>query len=113
MSLMKYLDKNGDGTIDYDEFLVAVRGRPFPRRQLIIDKAYLKFDKNCDGQITAKDLKGVYDASMHPKVQSGEYSEEQVFMEFLSCFGDVNKDGIISRQEWNDYYSAVSASIDN
>ena len=49
---MKYLDKNGDGTIDYDEFLVAVRGRPSPRRQLIIDKAYLKFDKNCDGTIT-------------------------------------------------------------
>ena len=40
-------------------------------------------------------------------------TEDQVFMEFLSNFGDKNGDGRISRQEWNDYYSAVSASIDN
>ena len=58
---------------------------------------------------------------MHPKVKSGEKTEEQVFLEFLQNFGDKNKDGKITRlvssalhvQEWNDYYAAVSASIDN
>ena len=45
-------------------------------------------------------------------------------MEFLQNFGDKNKDGKLERvvwnqscdriiQEWNDYYAAVSASIDN
>ena len=40
-------------------------------------------------------------------------SEDDVFMEFLENFGDVNRDGCITRQEWNEYYAAVSASIDN
>lgn len=40
-------------------------------------------------------------------------TEDQVFMEFLSSFADRNHDGRIERYEWNDYYSAVSASIDN
>ncbi len=92
---------------------MAVRGRPSTRRQLAIDKAYLKFDANCDGRITAKDLKGVYNCSLNPKVASGEATEEQVFLEFLTNFGDANKDGTITKQEWNDYYAAVSSSIDN
>ena len=34
-------------------------------------------------------------------------------MEFLSNFGDRNHDGRIDRSEWNDYYGAVSSSIDH
>lgn len=33
-------------------------------------------------------------------------------MDFLASFGDVDRNGI-SLNEWRDYYSAVSASIDN
>lgn len=50
---------------------------------------------------------------MHPKVQSGEMTEDDVFSEFLESFGDKNKDGKISRAEWDDHYAAISASIDN
>ena len=39
--------------------------------------------------------------------------EDEVFKQFLQNFGDKNRDGTISRAEWNDYYAAVSASIDN
>ena len=83
------------------------------KRQAMADKAFLKFDKDGNGRIEAADLKGVYNCSFHPKVISGEMTEDQVFLEFLANFGDKNKDGRIDRQEWNDYYSAVSASIDN
>lgn len=34
-------------------------------------------------------------------------------MAFLQNFGDKNRDGKITREEWNDYYAAVSANIDN
>lgn len=40
-------------------------------------------------------------------------TEDEVFLEFLAHFGDRNRDGKIQRDEWNDYYAAVSASIDN
>lgn len=79
----------------------------------MIDKAFLKFDRDGSGFIEAADLKGCYSASLHPKVIQGQMTEDEVFLEFLSNFGDRNRDGKIERCEWNDYYAAVSASIDN
>jgi len=73
----------------------------------------LKFDCDGNGWIDAADLKPVYNCNFHPKVINGTMTEDQVFLEFLSNFGDRNRDGRIVRSEWNDYYSAVSASIDN
>ena len=63
--------------------------------------------------ITSSDLATVFDCSKHPKVRSGEMTKEEVFVEFLACFGDKNRDGTITCAEWNDYYAAVSASVDN
>jgi Ca2+-binding EF-hand superfamily protein len=83
------------------------------RRQAMVDKAFLKFDKDGNGYLEAADMKGVYNCSFHPKVQSGEMTEDQVFLQFLANFGDKNRDGKITRAEFNDYYSAVSSSIDN
>ena len=40
-------------------------------------------------------------------------TETQVFGEFLESFGDVNHDFRISKNEWDDYYAAVSSNIDN
>jgi len=42
--------------------------------------------------------RGVFNGKLHPKVKSGEKTEEQVFMEFLQNFGDKNKDGKVSRE---------------
>ena len=111
--LFQYFDTDGDGTVNFDEFLVGIRGTLNQRRQVFVDKAFLKFDKDGNGKIEPADLRGVYDTSMHPKVISGEKTENDVFMEFLQSFGDRNGDGKIDRKEWNDYYAAVSASIDN
>eukprot|EP00828_Plagiopyla_frontata_P025587 TRINITY_DN3277_c0_g1_i3.p1 TRINITY_DN3277_c0_g1~~TRINITY_DN3277_c0_g1_i3.p1 ORF type:complete len:195 (-),score=36.98 TRINITY_DN3277_c0_g1_i3:133-717(-) len=112
-NLMIAMDKNGDGVIDFEEFLVAIRGSLNAKRQALVDKAFLKFDKDGNGVINAMDLRGTYNCSFHPKVQRGEMTEDQVFLEFLQNFGDANKDGKVSRDEWNDYYAAVSASIDD
>ena len=83
------------------------------KRQAMVDKAFLKFDADGSGVITAADLKGVYNCNFHPKVQSGEMTEAEGFLEFLANFGDKNRDGCIQRDEWNEYYAAVSSSIDN
>lgn len=111
--LFDYFDKDKDGTIIFDEFLVGIRGSLNARRQSMVDKAFLKFDRDGNGHIDINDLRGVYNASMHPKVQNGQMTEDQVLQEFLGNFCDRNNDGIIQREEWNDYYSAVSSSIDN
>ena len=110
---MSLLDTNKDGSVDFDEFLVGIRGKPNQRRQAMVDKAFLKFDKDGSGLINAQDLRSRYNCSLHPKVQAGEMSEDQVFSEFLQSFGDADRNGTIQRAEWNDYYAAVSSSIDN
>jgi Ca2+-binding EF-hand superfamily protein len=112
--LLDCLDVNNDGFVSYDEFLIGIRGRPNANRQAVIDKAFAKFNRDDhDDVITASDLAGVYDCSKHPKVISGNMTENEVFTEFLSSFGDKNNDGKITHSEWNDYYAAVSSSIDN
>ena len=55
----------------------------------------------------------MFDCSKHPKVINGQLTPQEVFTQFLACFGDKNGDGIITKREWDDYYAAVSASIDN
>jgi hypothetical protein len=39
--LMVYFDKDGDGTIDYNEFLVGMRGHMPPRRRMLITEGGL------------------------------------------------------------------------
>ena len=111
--LLDFLDTDGDGTVNFDEFLKGIRGAPSERRQAFIDKAFLKFDKDGNGRITSADLAVVYDCSNHPKVMSGEMTNDEVFTQFLGQFGDRNGDGIITKAEWNDYYAAVSSNIDS
>jgi Ca2+-binding EF-hand superfamily protein len=80
---LDYLDTNDDGFVNYDEFLVGIRGKPNQRRQTYIDKAYFKFDRDGDGRLTAADLRCVFNCSSHPKVRSGQMCEDEVFAEFL------------------------------
>jgi len=111
--LFTYFDRDGDGNIVFDEFLAGVRGKPNARRQALIDKAFLKFDRDGSGYIDAADLRGLYNTSFHPKVRSGQITEEQALAEFLANFNDANRDGRIQKEEWDEYYASVSSSIDN
>ena len=70
-----------------------------------------KADRSQDGKLTIQDLKGVYNYRNHPKYQNGEWDENQVFQEFLKIF-DENGDGIVQWEEFLNYYSGVSAMID-
>ena len=40
-------------------------------------------------------------------------SEDDVFVEFLANFGDKNRDGTITREDWNDYFAAISFNMKN
>ena len=94
-ALMSMFDTDGDGCVNFDEFLVGIRGSLNERRQAMVDKAFLKFDADGSGEITAEDLRGVYDVSEHPKVASGQMTEDEAFLQFLENFGDRNRDGKI------------------
>ena len=110
-ALFAELDTNGDGNVNYDKFLCAVRGEPNKARCDVIAAAFAKFDIQGCGVVKASDLKAAANLSSHPRVTSGEITEDEAFLEFLTNFGDKNNDGCITRIEWCDYYAAISDQI--
>mgnify|MGYP001234231866 CR=1 FL=1 len=109
--LLACLDTNGDGNVNYDNFLCAMRGELNATRKGVTEAAFAKFDATGCGMVKSSDLKVVMDVSAHPKVISGDITDDEAFLEFLSNFGDKNNDGCITLTEWCDYYSAISACI--
>eukprot|EP01136_Pigoraptor_vietnamica_P044917 Opistho-1_new@22237 len=111
--LFKDFDENGDGRLNFDEFLKKLRPPMNQFRMKLIQQAFRKLDKTGDGQITVDDLRGVYNVSFHPKYESGEWTEDQVLRQFLDSFDTPDHpDGVITWEEFVNYYSGVSASID-
>jgi hypothetical protein len=55
----------------------------------------------------------VFNCSDHPKVKVGLITEDQAFDEIIRNFNDRFGNGKIERCEWNDYYYAVSFSVQN
>eukprot|EP00127_Corallochytrium_limacisporum_P003677 Clim_evm9s152 gene=Clim_evmTU9s152 len=83
------------------------------RRRTLIEKAFQKLDKTKDGVVTQEDLEGVYDYRHHPKYKNGECTKAQVLRQFLDAFDSKDKDGVVTFDEFLNYYSGVSASIDD
>lgn len=109
--LLASLDTNGDGNVNYDQFLAGVRGELSKVRSDVVHAAFAKFDAEGCGMVKASDLKVEACVKSHPKVISGDITEDEAFLEFLTNFGDKNNDGMITYIEWVDYYSAVSSMV--
>lgn len=111
--LFQLFDRDGSGTVKYDEFLRAVRPPMGKMRIHLIDLAFAKLDKSGDGVVTIDDLKGVYNVKAHPDYQNGNKDEAQLLQEFLKKFEEGTPDGKLTKEEFQDYYSGVSASVDD
>jgi Ca2+-binding EF-hand superfamily protein len=113
-------DLNRDGTIDYDEFVRIIRGDLTPPRLALVKKAYAKLDKDGSGIVDIDDIRDVYNTSRHPDVMAGKKTSDQVLVEFLETFEmhhsiqNGNKaDGRVTLDEFIEYYTNISASLDN
>ncbi|CAH8615219.1 unnamed protein product [Schistosoma bovis] len=108
------IDADQSGFIDFDEFLMSLRPPMSKCRLDVLNKAFLKMDKTKDGAITIEDLKGVYNVKNHPKFINGEKTEDEILVEFLKTFQPQNNaDEVVTREEFFNYYTGISASIDN
>ena len=55
-----------------------------------------------------------HNAQKHPKYRSGQWTLEQVMQDFLKAFDDQDTpDGVVTRDEFTQYYAAVSSTIDD
>jgi Ca2+-binding EF-hand superfamily protein len=78
----------------------------------MVMKAFAMLDKNGGGTVTVSDIEGIYDVSRNPEFLEGRASKEQILTNFLNQFEGArgNKDGIITIDEFCDYYTDVSMS---
>ena len=82
-------------------------------RQQAIDTAFAKLDLTGSGFIHSFDIRANYNTQLHPLVVSGEITSDEAILKFLVNFSDENNDGTISKSEWDQYYSSVSAKVEN
>ncbi len=78
-----------------------------------MNKAFGILDKDGSGEISVKDVNDLYDPSFNKDFIEGTKTKEEVISEFLDSFDGAkgNNDGVITRQEWNDYYTDLSSSL--
>ena len=118
--LFNYFDSNRDGTLNIDEFLMAIRGELNDKRLAMVKQAFNKIDKDHSGYLEVEDIRSSYRADKHPDVINGKVSEETVIVEFLETFEahlnmreGKSSDGVVTLEEFTEYYKNISVSIDN
>ena len=55
----------------------------------------MNYDTNCLSRINASDLRDSYNYEAHPKFKSNIMTGDQVFVEWLGNFADIEGDGYI------------------
>lgn len=85
-----------------------------------MERAFSKLDRDCNGVIEVADITGIYNAKKHPAVVEGRKTEQQVLGEFLETFethhnvmNGNERDQVVTQEEFIEYYTNISASIDD
>lgn len=119
-ALFDYFDVDRSGSIDYDEFLRAIKGPMSSTRKQVVAAAFKKLDKDGNEWIDINDVRGVYNAKNHPDVKAGKKSEDDILKEFLQTFEMAhsirNNDApnyVVTKDEFYEYYNMISMSIDD
>ena len=109
--LERLLDRNGDGTISYDEFLYQMAPPLSEERIKWINKAFDKLDVDGSGLVNIADIQAVHNPKTSELVKMGKTTANEIFANLLASY-DQDGDGTITRDEFIDYYREISPSID-
>lgn len=106
-------DRRGTGSVSFAEFLSALRGPVSSARRRVIAEAFRTLDKTGDGVATLKDMQVTFNAKHYPDVVSGRIHEDLAFENWLAQFDTIERDGMVTSDEFSKYYKNVSAAIDD
>lgn len=109
--LARLLDRTGDGTISYDEFLYQMAPPLSEERIKWINKAFDKLDVDGSGVVNISDVQAVHNPDKSELVKMGKTTANAIFANLLRSYDD-DADGSITRDEFIDYYREISPSID-
>jgi calcium-dependent protein kinase len=90
---MKSVDLDGNGSIDYNEFLTATINREKILSQKNLEMAFQAFDKDGSGKISTEEIMQIFNNT--------DLKDKSVFEKILKD-ADDNGDGEISYEEFKD-----------
>jgi len=99
-------------SIDVADLLLNLRGTLSDLRRALVEEVFRQLDSSGDGTISLAELKERYDTANHPKVKSKEKTRSQVLRDFALQFAP-RKDELITREDFINYYTNISAAIKN
>jgi Ca2+-binding EF-hand superfamily protein len=104
-----WLDTSGNGRVEYDEFVVGIRGELSRPRQRIVVFVFRKLDKNLTGFIEESELTLHLRKATLPDILEGIKTPQAKAKEFISMMGTpmngtIVPEGNISVEQMVDYY---------
>ena len=103
--LFRYFDKNNDGFVNISEFIQGVRGELNGARAAVVKDVWSRIAPQ--GTLPANDFASAFNVSVHPDYCNGTKSKAAVLEELMEAV-DFNQDGVISGEEFFDFYTNVS-----
>ena len=98
---MNSCDLDGDGKIDYAEFIQAAIDHKHLLNKQNLEIAFNMFDLNHDGQISISELKSMFSDNIINS-SSGDEMVNKIMSEV-----DKNHDNVISHEEFNDAMTEI------
>ena len=91
--MVNAMDTDGDGKIDYTEFITAAYNREMLLSQQNLQIAFKMFDQDGNGTLSMDELKSVFASG------SASGKTEDVWQQIIAS-ADTNKDGVIDFSEF-------------
>ncbi|VVD04095.1 unnamed protein product [Leptidea sinapis] len=112
-ALFDSFDSDKTGCISLDKFIARLRPPMSESRRDIVAQVFKKLDKSGHGVLAIDDIRKIYSVNCSPRYKSGEDTADFTMNKFLANFeGDDSVDGTVTLEEFMNYYSAISVSID-
>mmetsp|Transcript_74003 Transcript_74003/g.158616 ORF Transcript_74003/g.158616 Transcript_74003/m.158616 type:complete len:548 (-) Transcript_74003:90-1733(-) len=99
--------------IDYRRFFVLMEGTMPEIRMNVVRDAYAKLQASARaGLVEVSDLQRHWNPGCHPEVQKGILNETEGLDEFLRQWNITSADGLVTWEDFLDYYRDVSAAVE-
>merc|ERR1711988_434016 len=117
-TMMRAWDRNGDGRIDYDDWLNSLRGSLNKRRYRMVDLVYAALKERAEpygGKVTFRFVQSQFRVKEHPRVKTGLMEEEECLRQFVEGLSETTKGGTgdteVGLEEFYEYYGNLSGGI--